>query len=421
MKTQFFLRGRIGLVFAVAAWSVAGVRPAVSQVILAPPPAISITPPAVEQYQTNNPMVVFTPERTPVTPPLRWQWFTFRPHALYRFFHATALPTTVTNRVESTVQEIAPGLLVNLGAHWSADYTPTLRYYSSGAFKDTLDHSVRLMGGTTYQDWTLGLLQTYEKTSQPLVETGTQTDQETFYTLLSATYQINSQMSADGALSQRIVSADVFQSSKEWSPSAWLNYQFWPRLDAGLGIAGGYVDVETGSDMAYERFQVRVNWRATDKLALRVHGGAELRHFLDSDADEQLNPVAGAQLQYQPFEHTRISLAVSRTVDVSLLTAGTGESQITETTEVTALLSQRVLEHLQFQAGGGYFHGEYTAAGPTVPRRKDDYFRFNARLGWHFLKRGTAAVFYQYTDLSSSFAGYGFSGHQTGFELEFRY
>lgn len=374
----------------------------------------------MEQSQTNNPMVVFTPERAPETP-FRWEWFTFHPHALYRFLYATALPTSVTNRVKSTVQEVAPGLLVNLGTHWSLDYTPTLRFYSSRAFEDTLDHSVRLIGGATYQDWTLGLLQTYEKTSQPLVETGTQTDQETFFTSLSASYQINSQMSADGALSQRIVSADVFQSSKEWSPSAWLNYQFWPRLDAGLGIAGGYVDVETGSDMAYERFQVRANWRATDKLALRVHGGAELRHFLDSGADDELNPIAGAQVQYQPFEHTRISLGVSRTVDVSLLTAGAGESQVIETTEVTAQLNQRLLEQLQLQLGGGYFRGEYTAADPTVPDRKDDFFRFNARLGWRFLKRGTAAVFYQYTDLTSSLAGYGFASHQTGFELEFRY
>jgi hypothetical protein len=421
MKTQFRLSGSSRVLCGLIACCAGSVSSAYGQTILAPPPAISITPPAVEQYQTNNPMVVFTPERAPETPPLRWQWLTFRPHLLYRFLHVTALPTSVTQRVESTVQELSPGLLVNLGAHWSLDYTPTLRFYSSRAFDDTLEHSVRLMGGTTYQDWTLGLLQTYEKTSQPLVETGTQTDQETFYTLLNASYQINSQMSADGALSQRIVSADAFQSSKEWSPSAWLNYQFWPRLDAGLGIAGGYVDVETGSDMAYERFQARANWRATDKLALRVHGGAELRHFLDSNADDQLNPVAGAQLQYQPFEHTRIALGVSRTVDVSLLTAGAGESQITETTEVTAQLSQRLLEQLQLQIGGGYFRGEYTAADPTVPDRKDDYFRFNARLGWRFLKRGTAAVFYQYSDLNSNFAGYGFSAHQTGFELEFRY
>jgi hypothetical protein len=408
------------MVCAVVLGCAGGVRSGVSQAILAPPPPVSITPPAVEQYQTNNPMVVFTPERVPETP-FRWSWAAFRPHPMYRWLYATALPTTVTNRVKSTVQEVAPGLLVTLGAHWSVDYTPTLRFYSSRAFEDTLDHSVRLMGGTTYQDWTLGLLQTYEKTSQPLVETGTQTDQETFFTLLNASYQINSQMSADGALSQRIVSADVFQSSKEWSPSVWLNYQFWPRLDAGLGVAGGYVDVETGSDMAYERFQVRMNWRATDKLALRVYAGAELRHFLDSDADDQLNPVAGAQVQYQPFEHTRMALGVSRTVDVSLLTAGTGESQITETTEVSAQLNQRLLEQLQLQVGGSYFRGEYTAADPTVPDRKDDYFRFNARLGWRFLKRGTAAVFYQYTDLKSNFAGYGFSGHQTGFELEFRY
>lgn len=421
MKTEMCVRARFWFLCVLISGWTGSAPPVWGQLILAPPPATPIVPPAVEQYQTNNPMIVFTPEGAPETPPLQWRWLAFRPHALYRFVHATALPTTVTNRVASTVQEVAPGLLVNLGTHWSLDYTPTLRFYSSGAFNDTLDHSVRLVGGTIYQDWALGLVQSYEKTSQPLVETGTQTDQEMFYTLLSAAGELSSQLSVDGAFSQRVVSAEAFQSSREWSPSVWLNQRFWPRLDAGIGVAVGYVDVEAGSDMLYERFQVRVNWRATDKLALRVHGGGELRHFLDSSTDDELNPIVGVQVQYQPFKHTRVQLGVNRIVDVSLLTSVGGGSQIVEMTEVTVQLSQRVLERLRLELGGSYFRGDYSGAGPGVGGRQDDYVRLNGRLAWRFLKRGSAGVFYQYSDLSSNLAGYGFSGHQTGFELEFRY
>ena len=51
---------------------------------------------------------------------------------------------------------------------------------------------------------------------------------------------MNSKMSLDLALNQNFVSADQFSSYNEWSTMDWLNYQFWPRLNAALGAGGGY-------------------------------------------------------------------------------------------------------------------------------------------------------------------------------------
>jgi len=51
-----------------------------------------------------------------------------------------------------------------------------------------------------------------------------------------------------------------------------LNYQFWPRLTAGVGAGFGYVNVDTGSDQTYEQLLARVNWRPTDKLSFQING-----------------------------------------------------------------------------------------------------------------------------------------------------
>ena len=118
-----------------------------------------------------------------------------------------------------------------MGNYWTVDYSPTWDFYSSREFRDTLDQNVRLAGGTSYEDWTLGLSQSYSKSSDPQVETGTQTDEETFSTTLSASYRINSKLSLDMGLNQDFILTSQFQNSREWSTMDWLNYQFWPRLD----------------------------------------------------------------------------------------------------------------------------------------------------------------------------------------------
>jgi hypothetical protein len=62
-----------------------------------------------------------------------------------------------------------------------------------------------------------------------------------------------------------------------------------------------------------------------------------------------------------------------------------------------------------------------TANSAVFPNRLDDYYSFNIRLGSAFLRRGSIAVFYQYTDNSSSQAGYTFSSNQAGLELGYKF
>jgi hypothetical protein len=70
---------------------------------------------------------------------------------------------------------------------------------------------------------------------------------------------------------------------------------------------------------------------------------------------------------------------------------------------------------------GGYHIVTYVAAGPAATDREDDYYTFNARLGCPFLKRGTVAVFYQYSDFSSTEPGFTYSTSQVGFEVGYRF
>ena len=389
-----------------------------AQEVLMPRPEYSVVPPAMREFQTNE-MDVFAPPELaagaqPEIPPLKWGPVDVRPHAFYRFLSGDGIPAAGSNHVSTVIQQISPGLLINLGNHWAVDYTPTWSIYSNNQFQDSFDNNVSLNGETTYMDWVLGLSQSYISTSSPLVETGTQTDTQSWLTGLKANYRFNTKMTMDLAVNQNIVSAQDLNSYDEWSTLDWLNYEFWPRLEAGLGAGFGYVNVSSGSDMTYEQFQGRVGWRATDKISFQVRGGLEVRQFLDGG--NVLNPVVGGLIQYQPFEFTKLSATVDRTVAASYF-----ENQVTESIDTVGGLNQRLLGRFYLDLTGGYHTIRYVTSGTSTSDRTDDYYTFGTRLSCPFLKRGTIAVFYQYSDNSSTAPGFTFTSNQVGFEVGYRF
>jgi len=413
-----------------------------AQDVLMSRPQVPVTPPAMQQYETNNEMIVFAPAGAALLSggsPFKWGPVTVRPHVYYQFTYGEGIPAGATNTgtstnlvlVDTTIHEFSPGVLFVLGRHWTLDYTPTWRFFSSSRFENTLDHGARLAGGTTYEDWVLGLVQTYSSSSTPLVETGSQTDQETYVTTLTASYEINSKMSLDLAVEQNFSFAEttgggtndltLFTSSgyREWSTIDWLNYQFWPRLAAGVGVGLGFVDqLDEGSDMTYEQLQARINWRATDKISFQLHGGVEVRQFLDTgtnNAGNLVNPIVGGTIQYQPFEVTKLSFGISRAIEPSYL-----QSQAKESTEIAVDFSQRLLGRLYLGLGGRYQNVAYTAADGDSSRT-DDFFTFNSSLSCQILKRGSISIFYLYSNNSSSEAGAGFTSRQVGVEVGYAF
>jgi hypothetical protein len=422
---------------------------AMAQNVLTPPPSVSATPPAVQQYQDSNPMQVFSPSEIipyflSFTPRLQWGPVAAHPHLDYQFLYGNGINSSPGQRQDTIVQQLSPGVLFNVGAHWTLDYTPTLNFYSSRNFQNTVDHSVQLAWGSGYGDWFFSGSQSCVFSSDPNVETAAQTDQQTYSTALNGSYQINSKVSLDLGLSQNFdyignaqSSTDQLQNltdSREWSTMDWLNYQFWPRLSIGAGIGAGYVNEDAGPDAVFEQYQARINWRATDKISFQLSGGLQDQQYLSGGAGDLLAPLYGVSIQYQPFEQTRISVGASRTVSSSYF-----QNQVTEGTGVNVDVNQRLLGKLYLDLSGGYGATKYVSSVGSSSfafstGRNDDYYSFSARLTCPLLKRATVSVFYQYSKNSSSQTGYlqyyqanisqsafAYTSSQMGFEIGYRF
>jgi uncharacterized protein (PEP-CTERM system associated) len=208
-----------------------------------------------------------------------------------------------------------------------------------------------------------------------------------------------------------------------------LNYEFWPRLNAGIGAGGGYVNIDPDSGVStltdpashqtYEQMLGRINWRATDKISFAANGGFDYRQFSTLGTANAFNPIYGASVQYLPFKQTQISLAVNSSVSQSDYYILSQSSQITS---FSLNLNQRLLEKYSLNLGLSYTQTQYEISlGPISVNRTDDNYAFNASLGRSFLKRGNVSLTYQLSDNASTAAGYGYHSSQVGIQVGFSY
>jgi hypothetical protein len=400
-----------------------------AQSVLAPPPLEFA--PMTNQPATlpgTNTTELSRPEASGATPAApRRLWDLGRVHLHPRLFYSLSYGNGIQsqpgNQSRTLVNTLSPGISADIGGHWHLDYTPSLRYYSSHHFKDQLDHSAGLNWGTAYANWAIAFSQSYASSSSPIVETASQTDAETYSTALTAACQLNTKISLSFAVSQSfrylstIATNQALSDSRNWSTTEEVNYQIWPCLSAGVSVGFGYDDLIVGSDMMSETIQGQVGLKLADKLHFSLHGGIEDRQFLGSGSADVLNPILGLSAVYNPFEFTTISLNASRSVNASYF-----QNEITEVFGFNANIHQRLLQRLYLDITGGFSSTTYqaTTTGLAI-HRKDDRTTINVRLSCPFLQKGTASVFYDWSDNSSNEDGFSYTSNQMGLELGYRF
>jgi hypothetical protein len=382
--------------------------------------------------------------------PLQWDKLIFRPSFFYQFLYANGLQSVPGASRNTIIQNVSPGLLVNLGPEWVFDYTPTLRYYSNPHFQDGFDQSVVLRGGMSSPAWRLGLSQGYTATTDPTVETGTQVSQETYATVLTATRELTEALSlalqanqdfsfagnpANAAQPNNASQNNDFQNSRSWSTLDFLEVKTTAHFNWGVGGGGGFVSEETGSDQTYEQVDGRCDWRLTDRISLHASAGLEDYQFLGGSQGDMISPIYNGSLQYQPFVNTRLSLDGSESLSPSMF-----QGEVADTTAYGVSLNQRLLGRLHLDLAGSHATVDYTGAGSAAPSPvwpvrgeappppppaayrpgPDDYYSVTARLSCPLLHRGSVGISYQYSHNQSSTSG-NYDTTQIGIDIGYCY
>jgi Putative beta-barrel porin 2 len=339
------------------------------------------------------------------------------PHMDYQFIVAHSLLAAPGDTENSTIQQFSPGLLIDLGDHWAVDDTVTLDEYSNKRFGSDFNNALTIVGQTVYTDWIFGFEQLADYSSAPLIVVAQQADVQTYTTVVTGHKEVSDHVSMDLSAEQDMYFiSGGFQNSRDWTTLDWLNYDFSPRLNIGIGPGLGYVNVDFGDDQTYEEALGRLNWRATDKISFQLNGGAEEWEYLGTGGGALFNPVFGGSIQYQPFDVTSLYFSASRGIEESYY-----RGEVTDITALEAGVNQRFFGQFYVGLNGGYELSQFIVQGDTTASRTDNDYYIGARLSHSFLQRGTASLFYQYTDAQSTAAGFSYRSPQYGVELEYAF
>lgn len=356
--------------------------------------------------------------------PFQWGPLILHPRIGYGLSYGTGLQSQPGQARKSVINTVSAGFGLDVGRHWDLGYTAGATFYSNPKFKNNVDHNVTVHGHTTYEDWSFNLAQSVAISSDPLVETAQQTDQQSYSTSLGIGYQINGDLSASLTLGQELnYSSGITNgvgSSSDWTLSGGLNYQLGPGLSTGLGAGFGYNKVAQGTDNTYEDVSLNLSWAFARKLSLSLNGGAQIRQYLGSGQPSLLSPTFGVTLNYHPFVFTTLYLSASRSIGASFF-----QNQVTENTSVNLGLSQRLFTKYYLSLNGGYGLSAYQDSAPGgtagITGRSDTRTFFSVSLNRSFLKRGTAALSYSKSQNSSNSNGYGYNSDQAGLSLSYSY
>jgi hypothetical protein len=417
-----FLRRLVGITVLLA------LRPALeAQPVIAPTPVTSVQPSAETLTTGHTPAPRFSSIDSALAsdlPLYRFGAFAFHPHASYRVLHASGVEWDPGRLTNTSLQTVAPGLAVDAGDHWRLDYTPTWNWYSNAVFKDSLDHATEVAGVYDYDDWTYALLGNYTSLHPVLVETGRQTKEIRYDVRAHVRGQIGRRTTLElagghsyyEALPLTAVAGWDASHTTEWTGSLTARYAATERTTAGVGVTVGHGDPTLGPASTFTRPEAQLHWTPTDRIDLAATGGVEHRHY-HGGAGNLNSPIYGGELRYRPFDVTMLSLGGTQSVSPSYLSNLVAKSRVWH-----VALEQRLLERFYATAGYTDHRTNYTSSDPGLPQlRTDRMDTFTARFAAAIYRRGTLAVFWQNSRITTSDIGFTYTTRQIGLEATLRF
>lgn len=405
---------------ACAALSVLSGHVASAQSPTKPPASSATSQPRYEASQVDPQAGTSTlgPAFENVTDPVGSALRFFNPAVNYTLRYGDGISTQPGRRVKSTVHELAPSASFQFAERFMVSYSPSFTWYTSKALEDRSSHRASIMVGGELAGVDVGLSQGYSRSSVPLVETGEQTDQESWNTSLNLSKDIMERSSLEVGINQNIRSASRFTDVISWSSMVWFRHKFITGLDVSAGLGGNYSSIDPGADIYSWQAKGGLNWSPGTRLRLGLTAGVDVSQFRGPGRGSVANPIYGGSAQYQLFEPTSISLGVSRSVSTSFFA-----DEFSENSRYSLGVSQRLLGRLNLGAGVSLSEVDYVGRRESVarPQRSDKRWSYSLQLGGRITDRLSSSVGWQRSESDSSFQEFTYGSSTWSFSLGWRF
>lgn len=299
------------------------------------------------------------------------------------------------------------------------DYAPSYVAFVDHSEQDSFDQDLRLQGEYNFSRLTVGVRGAYSRTNAPSADIGTRVENSHISGAVTTRYDYSGKTSLEANFyydNQRFTDNGDnpeenvnFVNTQEFRTEEWLNYQFLPKTNVGIGVAGGYLERSEGPAETYEQIQFRLLWEASSKLTLSLVAGPELRQR-EGDGSE-VNGVTAIHVGWTPADGSYFHLQAFRDVQPS----GTvGESYTS--TGARLQYRQRLFTRYFVDLSGGYERSDYNGNDGS-PARHDDLYYGRTAVGFGLTESLSCEVVGEYRNNSSTMDDRGFQSTTAKFVL----
>ncbi len=282
-------------------------------------------------------------------------------------------------------------------SYFFLDYTPSYHLYTNYSGESSLEHDVRIAARHTFTKLTLAANARFQTLNETDSDIGGRVEWREFNARVGADYALDAVTTVETALDY---SRRDFENARndiaETRATAWLDRQVSPTTNVAFGYTHGWVDVDSGANQDFDQAQLRVVWKATDKLSARATGGVEWRSVDNRDDSTEATFALG--LVYNPFDATSIFLNGFRRTS----TSAAGLNEMLTTTGFDARIVHRLGNSYYLTGAAGFQTADYDENLITGFAREDDYVWTRLSLGWDLNEWLTAVLAYEYRDNDSN-------------------
>lgn len=338
---------------------------------------------------------------------------------------------TNTNREDDFYTTVEPTVTLGFGNSdenfLELSYSPSAYFFVKHTENNALQHLIALTGQYRFPILTLNLTQNIQildgaPLSNPTgvgsgfsrnsLDFSGRTAENIYTTTLNANYSLTGKTFLTGGLNYSVTAYETLLSSSIVTANLYFNYTYSPKLAIGVGLAGGYDQVDSPSqDQTFEQLNVRASYELTGKVSATVSAGIEFRQATDSSAGNNVSPVFSGDLFYQPFDGTSLSLSLSGSNQNSAILAGQDYYLASITLSARQRFFQRVFLGLSV---GLDYSSYYSTLSGVSSTRIDDYYFIQVSLDLDITRYWSAGVYYFYREDDSTLAFSNFYDNQLG-------
>jgi hypothetical protein len=334
--------------------------------------------------------------------------------ASYGYTWVKNLPYLGDKTADVNLQSYSVNALAYLGNTWTFDYSPSWQRYSSRLFRDSFNQSIRAIAVDNFGPVYVSFEQDYRRSDDVLLETGVQTREDTFTTMLTTSLAFNQLFSMEFDGNQNLQFPKDQAIMRDWTGQLWGNFNVMPTLQLGVGLGSSYLNADPGVNSWTNDYNARVTWKASDKLQASASVGQERRHFQHEGYSAMNSTHYSASLLYSPLEGTEFGATLARGVSPTLLrdTLSRSESQ-------GAHFRQRVFNASYLSAEYAHIKSDYLMFGVLSRGDTSDIYTFAAEIP--ATRHGTLRLSYSVEKNDSSFSLFQRDTKRVGLNLSFRF